>query len=232
VDVIIDSQPYIGINPEAVRLQMPAPDGWGYYDAMPTACRYDISSNELAKGFGRYVAEDTVWTLSVQEKLDATSRIEPGWRVITTDGDKFMVLTAAFSKMLQFWKLTTRNRKIVNRLRDEVSIYRGTSATRANLEGRRPEQTPTAAYTGLVCRVQPGNRAESDVIGVHQYDNPYDIYLEEDIAIEMGDYVLVTKKPDMPTLVGRILEIREHSDIRAIDVLPHLVCDDNNARAA
>jgi len=226
----IDTQPFM-VNPEEVRLQQQSPAGWSYLDAIPTACRHPISTKEIIRSNGRYLGNDTVWTVSTLE-TESGVVVEAGWRIVDATGAKFMILDAAWSSMFCFWKLTTRNRRVVHNLRDEVAIYRGVVEAAVDSEGRRPEVTPAAVYSNLVCRVQYQDMEQGEQLGVPQLERNPQVYLEEDITVRIGDQVRITKKPDNPSLVGSILEIKAYRNFGALDVLPTLECDDNNARAA
>lgn len=215
-------------NPEPVGLQRPTAGGWGAITPIATACRYPVSTRELARSNGRYQSSDVTWTMNEDEVGDQ----EPaqGWRVIDANGNRFMVMEATHSVMGSFWKLVARNRVVVHNLRDLISIFRGNLKDTVDREGRLRHQTPVAVYANQTCAIQLQDRGLSLDLGVPQLDFNYEIYTEEQLDVSIGDEVRVIAKPSRPSLVGRIFEITAVHNPDAIEVLPSLLCASQGAR--
>lgn len=230
----LDDQEFLA-NGEEIDLQVQSPDGtWKSMCVVPTACRYPMSAKEVARSNGRYQGQDQIWTVSKAE-VDAEDEegidILPGWRVVDAKGNKHTILESTLSDLGGFWKLMSRNKKIVYALRDVIEIRRYAQSPRINRQGRRMAQTPTAVYSDLTCRIQMQDRAKASDFGIPQLAVNFDVYVDATyLDIGIGDQVVIISKPDRPSLEGAILEITSINNSDSLDQLVSLVCANENAQ--
>ena len=219
-----NSQDHIS-NHESVSISRP-----GYASFSVTkAVRHPISTRELSRSNGVYLASDVVWTLDGTE-VGATA-IQPKWVIIDSSSNRYIVLDAAYSDIGKFHRVTARNFVIVNGLHDLVDVYRNRRSD--DLAGRKV-QTAELLYSSLPCRVQQVDRTSEEVLGVQKLGMRYEVYLESDPGIKIKDQIRVVAKNEdgaVDTNFARmILEVEGVDNPKELTDLPVLYCIDNGAR--
>jgi hypothetical protein len=157
---------------------------------------------------------------------------KPGDVVVALDdpplaksGNRWTVIDAAWNRLKQTWRLTTRNLALVVGMSDEIQIERATLSTDAAGAPVKtfPVPVPPAAaglpytFTGgiilyrLIARVQPQRTQVDEERGIRGPKTLYDVIVPQQVLISTEDRI---------RWGGQYLEIVGYRQAERIDELP------------
>lgn len=204
-------------NPEDVTYRSVTKLGRGAAVSVevPRACRVPLTTFELAKSNGAYVAGDVTFQLP-SRPLEADSVTpKPGDRITACGSETWTVLSVIDGRFANFWELTARNLTLAYALTEKVTIRRPVNA----LTNTGERYAGGWRYLGVdvTARVQPEASGLADGLGGRAVERLYTVFLEDGLEDDIAGHEQVV-------WAGKVLEVTGYEEPERIDELFRLKC--------
>lgn len=209
-------------NLEPVRIY-PAPRLDATSVPVLRAKRRALSRRDLMDGNGAYLANDLVWIVPQLELSQAPIDFElhPGDLVHDEDEQEWTVLSAAWNKLKQTWRLVTRSLALNLNLRDSITILRPLIAYGTAAEPVFNWAQASAIVTAIPCRVQPDQTGVETHNEVTAAATTYKVILGQQVALQAYDRFSATLQATGEVI---LLEWQRHMNAERLDELPMVQC--------
>lgn len=186
------------------------------------------SMRELVQGNGAYTGDDLVWIVPALELQQGPLGFEfhpadvlRDHRVDPYEPVEWTVLSAAWNKLRQTWRLMTRSLALNFNLRDSVTILRPFIGYGSGAEPVFNWAQATAIVTGIAAQVQPMSAAPETHNEVIETAVRYTVTLGQQVRLQAFDRIQATIKATGETI---LLMFERHTNQNRLDELPSLQC--------